>query len=219
MAFSLIARCPRTNQIGVAICGAAIATGARALHCDGGIGAIAVQSRSDSRLGVRGLALLAAGLDAQATCDALVASTPHSQWRQLAVLDAAGNTAAFTGARTVPEMSEAPARDACAIGTALTSALAVPGMLRVLLADPSLPLAERLMRALEEGEEAGGNHAPSLSAMLRVMAAPSLPLVDLRIDCHAAPVHELRRLWSRYAPLAADIVLRATDPENQAIRQ
>lgn len=176
------------------------------------------QSRSDARLGAYGMTLLAGGRTAQETVDAMVAATPHAQWRQIAVLDAAGDTAVYSGARVLPEMSEAPAQDACAIGAGLISALVPPAMLRTLLADPALPLAERLMLALEEGLAAGGNRAPSQSAFLRVMAERDLPLVDLRVDWDPAPVAALRALWDRYAPLADDILLRAIDPDNPAIR-
>ena len=218
MAFSLIARCPRTRQIGAVTCCSAIAIGNRIVHCAADVGAVVIQSRCDARLGARGISLLAAGSDAQATVDALVASTPHAAWRQIAVLDAAGNTAAFSGARTGPDMSEAPAQNACAIGSGLASALVPPAMLRALFADPDLPLAERLMRALEEGEAAGGNEVPLRSAALRVTAQPDLALVDLRVDWDPAPVAALRALWDRYAPIADDILLRAIDPDNAAIR-
>jgi len=218
MAFSLIARCPRTNHIGAVACGANLAIGGRLVHCAVSVGAVVIQSRADPQLGARGLALLAAGHDAQRTVDALVGGTPYASWRQIAVLDAAGDTAVFSGARTAPEMSEAPTRDACAIGAGLASALVPPAMLRALFADPDLPLAERLMRALEEGQAAGGNQAPARSALLRVMARPDLPLVDLRVDFHPSPVGALRDLWDRYAPVSNDILLRAVDPDNAAIR-
>lgn len=218
MAFSLIARCPRTNHIGAVSCAVAMAAGARVVHCAAGVGAVVTQSRSDAQLGAHGMALLAGGLTAQETVDAMVASTPHAQWRQIAVLDAAGDTAVYSGARILPEMSEAPAQDACAIGAGLASALVPPAMLQALLADPGLSLAERLMLALEEGEAAGGNQGQTQSALLRVMAGRDLPLVDLRINWDPAPVAALRALWDRYAPLANDILLRAIDPDNAAIR-
>ncbi|MDE2005501.1 MAG: DUF1028 domain-containing protein [Rhodospirillales bacterium] len=218
MAFAVIARCPRTSQIGGIVCANVMASGARVLHCAHGIGAVLTQNRADARLGARGLDLLAAGHDAQQTIDTLVASTPHAHWRQLAVLDAGGKCAAFTGARCGPETSEAPARDACALGSFLASALVAPAMLRALLADPALPLAERLMAALEAGLAAGGIRETPVSAALKVSAAPGLPLVDLRIDDDPAPVAALRALWGRFAPIAAEMLLRATDPDNPAVQ-
>jgi len=217
MALSMIARCLRTGQIGGVTCAHVIAAGPRILHCAGAVGAVITQNRSDPRLGAEGLTLLAAGHDAQQTVDTLVASTPHRHWRQLAVLDAAGNTAAYSGARCAPDVSEAPARDACAIGTGLVSALAPPAMLRALFADPALSLAERLIQALEEGEKAGGDRQGARSAALRVMAGPGLPLVDLRIDWDPDPIAALRALWQRFAPIVGGLLLRATDPDNPAV--
>lgn len=217
MAFSMIARCPRTGQIGGVTCAQVIAASPRVLHAAGGSGAVLTQNRSDPRLGAQGLALLESGHDAQQTIDALVASTPHAHWRQLAVLDRTGLTAAYSGARCIAEVSEAPARDACAIGAGLSSALIPPAMLHALFADPTLPLAERLMLALEEAEAAGGNRNGAVSAGLVVMAAPDLPLVDLRIDHDPNPVAALRALWHRFAPIAGDMLLRATDPDNPAV--
>src|ERR1700744_6806071 len=111
MTFSIIGRCARTGQIGVAVASPSIAIGARVAYCAAGVGAVLTQHRTDPRLGPRGLELLRSGCTAQETLDALVASTPNARWRQLAVMDAAGNTAAYSGSRTKPEMSEAPAQD------------------------------------------------------------------------------------------------------------
>lgn len=191
-----------------------VAVGARVTHCAAGVGAIVTQHRTDPRLGPRGLALLRSGCSAQQTVDALVASTPHAQWRQLAVVDSTGCSAAFSGARTRPETSEAAAGNACAVGNILANARVPAAMLRRFLAEPAAPLAERLMRALEEGLAAGGEHGPVRSAHLLVVGTESFPLVDLRVDWHDRPVAELRALWNRYAPEVGTYVLRALDPDN-----
>ena len=87
MTFSLIGRCPRSGQFGAVAATSSIAVGARVAHCAAGVGAVLTQHRTDPRLGPRGLDLLRSGCSAQETVDALVASTPHVQWRQIAVLD------------------------------------------------------------------------------------------------------------------------------------
>lgn len=217
MTFSLVGRCARTGQIGAAVATSSIAVGARVAHCAAGVGAVLTQHRTDPRLGPRGLDLLRSGCTAQQTLDALIASTPLAHWRQLAVLDAAGNTAAYSGSRTKPEMSAAPAQDACAIGNILSSALVPPAMLRAFRADASAPLAERLLQALEAGFGAGGEHGPVRSAHLVVVERESFPLVDLRVDWHDSPIDELRALWQRYAPQSGEYLLRALDPDNPAI--
>ncbi len=214
MTFSIVGRCPSTGQFGAVTATSNIAVGARVAHCAAGIGAIVTQHRTDPRLGPRGLELLRSGCSAQETVDALVASTPHAQWRQVAVVDAAGRSAAFSGARTRPEMSAANAENACAVGNILANARVPAAMLRRFQADQTAPLAERLMRALEEGLAAGGEHGPVRSAHLLVVDTESFPLVDLRVDWHDQPVGELRALWNRYAPEMGAYVLRALDPNN-----
>ncbi|MEJ0019535.1 MAG: DUF1028 domain-containing protein [Acetobacteraceae bacterium] len=218
MTFSLVGRCSRTGQIGAAVTASSIAVGARVIFCAAATGAVLTQHRTDPRLGSRGLALLRSGCSAQETMDALLASTSQAEWRQMAVLDAAGNTAAHSGNRTRPEMSSAAAQDACAIGNILANARVPPAMLRAFQADPSAPLAERLLQALEQGLAAGGESAPVRSAHLLVVERESFPLIDLRIDWHDRPISALRVLWEMYAPQVNDYLLRALDPDNPAIR-
>jgi uncharacterized Ntn-hydrolase superfamily protein len=217
MTFSIVARCPRTGQIGAAVATSSIAVGARVAYCAAGVGAVLTQHRTDPRLGPRGLALLRSGCTAQETLAALTASTALVHWRQLAVLDAAGNTAAFSGTSTKPELGEAAAKNGCAIGNILANPLVPQAMLRGLEAVPHVPLAERLLHALDEGLAAGGEHQPVRSAHLLVVEADTFPLVDLRIDWHEQPIPELRALWSRYKPQVDDFRLRALDPDNPGI--
>ncbi|HEX3401784.1 MAG TPA: DUF1028 domain-containing protein [Acetobacteraceae bacterium] len=217
MTFSLIGRCTRTGQIGAAVTTSSIAVGARCAYCAAGVGAVLTQHRTDPRLGPRGLELLRSGCTAQQTLDALVASTQFAHWRQLAVMDVAGNTAAFSGSRTKPEMSAAPAQDVCAIGNILSNARVPAAMLHGFQADPTMPLAERLLHALDEGLAAGGENDPVRSACLMVVERESFPLVDLRVDWHDEPIGELRALWNRYAPQTNDYLLRAVNPDHPSI--
>ena len=77
-------------------------------------------------------------------------------------------------------------------------------------------LAERLMRAIEAGQEAGGeasDFTPYHSAALLVWASQSFPRIDLRVDEHATPLVELRRIYEIYKPRVDYFALRASDPE------
>jgi uncharacterized Ntn-hydrolase superfamily protein len=217
MTFSLIGRCPRTGQIGAAVATSSIAVGARCTFAEAGVGAVLTQHRTDPRLGPRGLALLRSGCSARQALDAMIASTAHAAWRQLAVLDALGNTAAHTGAYTRPAMNEVSAADVCCIGNILASADVPPAMLRTFQGDPSAALAERLLCALEAGLAAGGEHVPVRSAHLLVVARESFPLIDLRVDWHDMPITELRTLWRLYASQSDDYLLRALDPDNPSL--
>jgi uncharacterized Ntn-hydrolase superfamily protein len=214
MTFSIIGRCPVSGSFGAATATSTIAVGARVAHCAGGIGAVLTQHRPDPRLGPRGLDLLRSGCSAQEAVDALVASNPQVEWRQLAVLDSAGRAAVYSGSRTRPEVSDRTAGNVCAIGNLLSNVRVTAAMVRGYEADPSAPLPERLMRALEEGLAAGGQQRPLRSAHLLVVDSDSLPSVDLRIDWHERPIAELRSLWNRYAPEMGAYRLRAHDPGN-----
>lgn len=213
MTFSLIGRCARTGQFGAAVTTSSIAVGSRVPFALPGIGAVLTQHRTDPRLGFRGIELLRSGCTAQQAIDALVASTPDHAWRQLAVIDAAGRTAHFHGVKVKPSLNAAHGKDVVAIGNILANERVPAAMIAAFAAAPDQPLAERLMRGLEAGEAAGGEHGPVFSAALLVVEREKFPLVDLRVDKRADPIGGLRALWTEYAPAVEDYVTRAVDPD------
>ncbi|MCC7275361.1 MAG: DUF1028 domain-containing protein [Alphaproteobacteria bacterium] len=213
MTFSLIGRCARTGQFGAAVSTSNIAVGSRVPFCAPQVGAVLTQHRTDPRLGPRGIELLRSGCSARETIEALVASTPHSGWRQLAVIDRAGRTAFHHGALVKPELAGAEARDCVAIGNILASDEVPAAMAAAFAADPEPPLAERLLRGLEAGLAAGGEHGEVMSAALLVVEREVFPLVDLRIDSQIRPIAALRALWTEYLPWLDEFVIRAVDPD------
>ncbi|MBL6077642.1 DUF1028 domain-containing protein [Belnapia sp. T18] len=217
MTFSLIGRCARTGQIGAAVTTSSIAVGSRVPFCAAGVGAVLTQHRTDPGLGPRGLDLLRSGCGAEAAVAALVASTPHHAWRQIAVMDAAGRTAHFDGAKVKPERGAAHGEGVVAIGNILASDRVPGAMAAAFLAAPGLPLAVRLLRGLEAGEAAGGEHGAVSSASLMVVWREAFPYVDLRVDKAEAPLPALRALWEDYAPLADGFLARAREPEGAPV--
>ncbi|MGX9963289.1 DUF1028 domain-containing protein [Roseomonas sp. F4] len=214
MTFSLIARCARTGQFGAAATTSSLAVGARVHAVAPGVGAVLTQHRTDPRLGPRGLGLLRSGCTAEQTVAALVASTPDHGWRQLAAIDAAGRTAHFHGRHVKREFGAAHGPDVVAIGNILSSDQVPAAMVAGFCADPDLPLAERLVRGLEAGEAAGGEHGEVRSASLLVYGPHDFALVDLRADGHAQPIPALRALWEEYAPLVEAYVVRVLNPDD-----
>ena len=213
MTFSLIGRCARTGQFGAVVTTSAVGVGARVPFARAGVGAVLTQHRTDPRLGPLGIDLLARGFTAQQTVDAIAAATPHRAWRQVEVIDAAGRTAHFDGANVRPAISVAHGRDCVGAGNTLRNAAVAPAMVAAFEADPALPLATRLVRAIQAGEDAGGEMAAVVSASLLVVDTERFPFVDLRVDAHAASLVELARLWALYEPTAEDYVRRAVDPD------
>ena len=214
MTFSIIGRCARTGEIGAAVSTSNIAVGTRVPFARAGIGAVLTQHRTDPRLGLRGLDLLQSGCGAQETIDALVASTTHIGWRQLAAIDAAGRTAFYSGRLVKPHRGEVSARDCVAIGNILANDRVIPAMTAAFEAAPQERLAERLLCALEAGLSAGGEHGPVRSASLLTVHRERFPLVDLRVDAADAPIAALRALWAEYIPWIDEFVTRAVDPDH-----
>lgn len=213
MTFSLVGRCARTGMLGAAVPTSSIAVGSRCQHARVGVGAALTQHRTDPRLGPLALDLLARGFTADEALKAIVAATLHRDWRQLAVIDAAGRTAVYSGAQVCGERGEAQGRDCAAIANIVRSDAVPRAMVEKFEQSPDLPLAQRLVDALAAGEAAGGERVRVTSAALIVVDLESFPYVDLRVDDHATPIAELARLWAAYRPEADAYVVRAVDPE------
>lgn len=213
MTYALAGRCGRTGAFGACVATADIAVGARVPFAEANVGVVLTQHRTDPRLGPLGLDLLRAGHTASETVAALIESTPLGRWRQLAVVDDSGATASFSGAEVTTTMAEVHGSDCVAIGNVLSSTSVCEAMVATFEAAPSETLAERLVRALEAGRDAGGEQAPARSSALLVVLDPAMALVDLRSDDDPEPVRALRGLWDTYAPCVDEFRLRALDPD------
>ncbi|HWK47627.1 MAG TPA: DUF1028 domain-containing protein [Stellaceae bacterium] len=214
MTFSLAARCATTGMLGAVVTTSSPAVGSRCIFTRARIGVVLTQFWTDPRLGPRGLALLAEGCGAEVVAQALAASTPDRDWRQVAVLDAQGRSAHFSGARTKPALAAATGTNSVAIGNILRNDAVPAAMVDAFEASGGLPFPARLLAALEAGQGAGGEERALVSAALLVSRDEPFPYVDLRVDAAADPLRELRALWDLYAPLAEQYVGRALSPND-----
>jgi uncharacterized Ntn-hydrolase superfamily protein len=217
MTFSIAGRCARTGTFGVVVTTSSLAVGSRCAFAKAGVGAVLTQHRTDPRLGPLGIDLMQRGFTARQAMDAVVAATPHRDWRQLALIDRDGGTASFSGTRVKPERDEVHGRDCVALGNIVRSAEVPAAMVRAFEAGPDAPLATRLIAALEAGDTAGGEFIPLVSAALLIVDREPFPYVDRRVDSDPAPIAALAKLWRDYAPLADSFVARATDPDTVVI--
>jgi len=215
MTFSIVGLCRRTGQFGCALATSSMAAGGRAPFVGPGIGVVLSQARSDPRLGVLGLKALERGRSAAEALSDMLASTPHSAWRQLAVLDRDGGVASFTGEKCTDEKGAQRGDDGIGLGNGLASADVPNAMMIGFEAAPAKTLAERLLMALEYGLDAGGEAYPLRSASMKIahVGVPFTP-VDLRVDFSERPIGELRRLWDLWEPMIDGYVMRCLDPEN-----
>ncbi len=213
MTYSIAAKCPRTGMFGAAITTSSIGVGARCAYARAGVGAVLTQHRTDPRLGPMGLELLAQGLAAAEVVQKLTQGAPGIGWRQLAVIDREGRTAAFHGDRISSVHSGDEGPGCIAIGNIIRTTAVTRAMVDAFGADPQLHLAERLVRSMEAGYAAGGEPKQVKSAALLVVDRESFALIDLRVDYDPQPLVQLRWLWEIYEPSVKLYVDRAVNPD------
>jgi uncharacterized Ntn-hydrolase superfamily protein len=213
MTFSIVARCARSGQFGVAISSSSPAVAARCAHARAGIGAVATQNVTNPALGPLMLDRLAAGDNADSAVAAARDSDRFPDYRQLLAIDAAGTTAVHSGARALGLWTAAQGKD-CAAGGNLLASDAVPAVMIAAFETTAGSLGDRLMAAMAAALAAGGEAGPVRSAGLLVMHRQRWPFVDLRIDWldDGCPVAALDRAWRVYQPQADAYVMRALDP-------
>jgi uncharacterized Ntn-hydrolase superfamily protein len=201
--FSIIARDPATGELGMAVQSKAFAGGNRAMTIKGGVAVIAHQASANPMYGAIGLELLGAGMTPQQALDMMVRSDEQRDRRQVAILDAEGRTAAFTGTGTNDWKGHRCGANYCAQGNILMGPQVVEAI-ATSFESSSGPLAERLLAALDAGQAAGGD-ARGMQCAALVIARPlagsggfSDRVVDLRVDDHKTPLVEIRRLYNMY---------------------
>jgi uncharacterized Ntn-hydrolase superfamily protein len=195
MTFSISARCPRTGMLGVAVSTAVPAVGSICPFIKPGFGAISTQSWVNPYLGIDGLVLLESGLGAQETLDKLLADDPGRDVRQVGIVDAKGNAAAYTGASCVDWAGHILGDGFSVQGNMLVGAATIEKMALAAERSIALSLPERLMLVLEAGQAAGGDKRGRQSAALKVFNVEQFPWLDIRVDEHRNPVSELRRVF------------------------
>jgi uncharacterized Ntn-hydrolase superfamily protein len=215
MTFSVVARCARTGQFGVAVASSSPAVAARCAYARAGRGAVTTQNITDPRLGPAGLALLAEGLSAADALEKIKAEASHVQYRQLTMIDRAGGTAVFSGVRTLGVHGEAVGRNIASAGNLLAN----PDIPSVLVTafeagDEDAELGERILAAMQAGLAAGGEAGPIKSAGMLIVDTQAWPLADLRVDWHDHPLAELGALWALWKPQMHDYVTRALNPSS-----
>jgi len=209
--FTIIGRCRRTQKLGIATATRSLAVGARVPHVRARVGAVAIMAIADARLGYTALRLLETGYKAPSVIEALVHADPYAEYRQLAVVDADGFTAARTGTHNRDWAGHHVGEDYVALGNVLKGEHVVGAIEEAFTGHADQELEERLMRSLEAGRDAGGQHGGQRSAALLVCDDRPFAHVDLRVDVHDEPIAELRRVFEVYKPAIPYYNLRQVD--------
>jgi uncharacterized Ntn-hydrolase superfamily protein len=192
--FSIIARCAESGHLGAAIATCFPGVGAHSAHIVADIGIIVTQGWVNPVLGKEGLQLLKSGKTSNETLNRLMLNDPGRELRQIAVLDYYGNTAAYTGIENDEYKGHIIGKNCSVQGSFLTGPIVLESMLETFESTEGL-LENRLLKALEAGQEADGDKRGKQSAVIKVEAIDGFPYVDFRVDDHENPVRELRRIY------------------------
>lgn len=197
MTFSLVARCERTGQVGVG----------PSPRCAEWASRVPRPSRRRSHShsggdapyhGYDGLDSTSGGESASRTLERLINSDPGRHLRQCGVVDANGDSAAWTGEKTPSFSGHLPGRGYTAQGNRLVGRETLEATIEAFRSGPELPLVERLLSGLEAGERTDADKDGALSANILVMGTEAYSLWDLRVDHSEDPVVELRDLYHKF---------------------
>ena len=201
--FSIVAYDPVTGDLGVAVASRYFAVGAVVPWADAGVGAVATQAGVNVGYGPRALELLRQGLTAQQVMDKLFEEDtfPGKDGRQIAIVDAKGNIAVFTGDAANAWRGHVKGKTWSAQGNILVGQHVVDAMGRA-FENTNDELAEKLFAALKAGDDAGGDSRGRQSASILVVRkgggrnTNNDRYVFVNVDDHPDPMHELRRLMN-----------------------
>ncbi|WP_413691795.1 DUF1028 domain-containing protein [Psychromonas sp. KJ10-2] len=212
MTISIAGYCPDTGQLGIAISSSSIAVGSRCPWLLASVGAVSSQNITLPALGQQTLEQLAEGLNVKEALEAALATDQFSDYRQVTVIDAKGESACFSGAKTLGIHNMVQGNNCVVAGNMLSQQSVIDAMVSN-FESTSSELTERLIAALEAGVQAGGEAGPVHSAAVKIVGDCSWPIVDLRVDwADENPIQELSKLWENYQPQMQDYITRALDP-------
>lgn len=214
MTISILAFDENLGAYGGAATTGSLCVGGWVLRGDAESGMSAAQGSLPSVMwGTRVLELMRAGAPAAEAVAEVTGRDAGRAERQLAALDPAGRTGAFTGANSVPAAAARQARHVVVTGNLLSGEHVLDACLEGFLAAQG-GLDLRLLRALEAAAGAGGDSRGLLSAALLAVSRRAPPL-SLRVDYSTDPLGDLAVLhekattglyadWARHVPVLDD---------------
>jgi uncharacterized Ntn-hydrolase superfamily protein len=160
---------------------------------------VATQSLVRVDYGPKGLNLMEQGLSAEQALDALRANDPGRDVRQVAMIDAEGRVAVHTGDKCIASAGHYTGENFSVQANLMRDDTIVPAMRRAYESSHG-ELADRMLAALEAAQAAGGDIRGRQSAAILVVEGERQPepwqgrVMELRIEDHATPIQELKRL-------------------------
>lgn len=211
--FSIVARCRKSGDFGVASATAAPCVGSMLPYALEGVGAIATQAWVNVNLGHLGLELMRDGLSVKSSLEALLADDPGRERRQVIGIDH-DSVFGFTGSECSDAKGDIIGEDFAIAGNILADKRVLEDMARDFKRSKG-ELSSRLMAVIEAGQAAGGDSRGKMSSALLVASSKPKLYHDLRVDYHRDPVKELRFLYEKCVELQQEY---GDDDEGEDLR-
>ena len=197
--YSIVAYDEETGELGVAVQSHWFSVGSLVPWAKAGVGAVATQSFVKVEYGPEGLLRMENGQSAQEALNGLISEDSGESVRQVAMIDVHGNVAAHTGSKCIYAAGHLIGKNYSVQANLMDKESVWPAMAKAFEGAEG-DLAEKMMMALEAAEIEGGDiRGKQSAAMLIVSGDPTGVawkdiVLDLRVDDHAEPLNELRRL-------------------------
>lgn len=201
MTFSIVGFDPVEKEWGIAVQSKFLGVGAVVPWAKAGVGAVATQSYANTTYGPKALELMAAGKTAEEALQIILEEDKEREMRQVGIIDARGNAVTFTGSECYSWAGGVAGLHFAAQGNILVDKTTVTQMAATFM-EKKGTLAERLLAALDAGQDAGGDSRGQQSAALYVVkerggyGAFNDRYIDLRVDEHPEPIKELIRIYA-----------------------
>jgi uncharacterized Ntn-hydrolase superfamily protein len=199
--FSIVAADLEAGEVGCAVQSKYFSVGSVVPWARAGVGAVATQAAGVAVYGSRALEELARGATPEEALERVLEADDARETRQLGIVTPDGRAAAFTGSECLDWAGHRVGAAYAVQGNILAGKEVVDAMAHT-FEDTAGPLVERLVAALEAAQAAGGDRRGQQSAAVVVERVGARSesregidrICDLRVEDHAAPIAELRRL-------------------------
>jgi uncharacterized Ntn-hydrolase superfamily protein len=198
MTWSIVAYDKASGAFAAAVTTRSLAVGSRCPFVRAGVGAVCTQSISNWYLGPKILDLIERDVEPAAAIEVALLADEGRHLRQVHAVDRHGRTAAWTGRNCVDWAGDRPGDGFSVAGNMLSGEAVVDTTFETYLKGGGLAMPERMLAALDAGQQAGGDRRGRQSAAIQLVTTEDYPDIDFRVDDNPEPLVELRRLLGIY---------------------
>ncbi|MHA1913127.1 MAG: DUF1028 domain-containing protein [Promethearchaeota archaeon] len=226
--YSIVARDPDTGEMGVGVQSHYFSVGSVVDWGRSGVGVVATQSFVNKSFGLRGLDLMEQGKSPEEALKELLSDDEGREVRQVALLDSRGRVAVHTGSKCIKYAGHMNGENFSVQANMMLTEKVWHAMAFTFENNKDLPLPERIVKVLEAAESEGGDIRGKQSAAILIVKGEPVnnkwddPVIDIRVEDHAEPLKELRRLlklWRAYENMdKGDVAIEKGDV-NKALEE